>query len=254
MALDAGYADAVFNLASLAFEAGDARRGAALVGALPRARSRFGLGADGRARPAFRRAQGAQLDPPAEMGPISCSTARRHAATSVLLAHGAGAPMDSAGDDRGGAGAGGGGARRRALRVRLYGGAAQRPAPAAAAGRERDAGVSRRGRRRSRRRAGSSSAASRWAGGSPAWSPTSCTPRAGSRASSASAIRSIRRGGRSSCAPAHLEGLRTPALICQGTRDPFGTREEVAGYALSPRIEILWLEDGDHDLRPRKAA
>ena len=51
---------------------------------------------------------------------------------------------------------------------------------------------------------------------------------------------------------AHLERLATPALICQGTRDPFGTREEVAGYALSARIEILWLEDGDHDLRPRK--
>ena len=30
------------------------------------------------------------------------------------------------------------------------------------------------------------------------------------------------------------------------------TREEVAGYALSPAIEILWVEDGDHDLRPRK--
>ena len=53
---------------------------------------------------------------------------------------------------------------------------------------------------------------------------------------------------------AHLERLATPALICQGTRDPFGTREEVAGYPLSPRIEILWLEDGDHDLKPRKAA
>ncbi|MFO1140814.1 MAG: alpha/beta family hydrolase [Amaricoccus sp.] len=52
---------------------------------------------------------------------------------------------------------------------------------------------------------------------------------------------------------AHLKGLATPALICQGTRDPFGTREEVARYALSPAIEILWLEDGDHDLRPRKA-
>ena len=51
---------------------------------------------------------------------------------------------------------------------------------------------------------------------------------------------------------AHLEGLATPALICQGTRDPFGTREEVAGYALSPAIEMLWLEDGDHDLKPRK--
>lgn len=52
---------------------------------------------------------------------------------------------------------------------------------------------------------------------------------------------------------AHLAGLETPALIVQGTRDPFGTREEVAGYELSKAIEILWLEDGDHDLRPRKA-
>lgn len=52
---------------------------------------------------------------------------------------------------------------------------------------------------------------------------------------------------------AHLEHLRTPLLIAQGTRDEFGTREEVAGYALSPAIELLWLEDGDHGLRPRKA-
>lgn len=52
---------------------------------------------------------------------------------------------------------------------------------------------------------------------------------------------------------AHLAGLATPTLICQGTRDPFGGRDEAAGYALSGRIEILWLEDGDHDLRPRKA-
>jgi predicted alpha/beta-hydrolase family hydrolase len=52
---------------------------------------------------------------------------------------------------------------------------------------------------------------------------------------------------------AHLAGLKTPALIVQGTRDPFGTREEVATYTLSKQIEILWLEDGDHDLKPRKA-
>jgi len=51
---------------------------------------------------------------------------------------------------------------------------------------------------------------------------------------------------------AHLAELKTPALICQGTRDPFGTREEVPGYLLSDAIEILWLEDGDHDLKPRK--
>lgn len=51
---------------------------------------------------------------------------------------------------------------------------------------------------------------------------------------------------------AHLKDLRCPALIVQGTRDPFGTREEVAGYALSPSIRLHWLE-GDHDLKPRKA-
>ncbi len=51
----------------------------------------------------------------------------------------------------------------------------------------------------------------------------------------------------------HLTDLKTPTLICQGTRDEFGTREEVSGYALSDRIEILWLEDGDHDLKPRKS-
>jgi predicted alpha/beta-hydrolase family hydrolase len=51
----------------------------------------------------------------------------------------------------------------------------------------------------------------------------------------------------------HLVGLKTPALICQGTRDIFGSREEVSEYKLSKQIEIQWLEDGDHDLKPRKA-
>lgn len=52
---------------------------------------------------------------------------------------------------------------------------------------------------------------------------------------------------------AHLRAMRTPTLIIQGTRDPFGTPEEVSGYELSKTIEFLWLEDGDHDLKPRKA-
>lgn len=52
---------------------------------------------------------------------------------------------------------------------------------------------------------------------------------------------------------AHLLGLRTPTLVVQGTRDPFGSPDEVAGYGLPPTIELLWLPDGDHDLRPRKA-
>ncbi|MFS8047547.1 alpha/beta fold hydrolase [Rhizobium sp. BR 314] len=51
----------------------------------------------------------------------------------------------------------------------------------------------------------------------------------------------------------HLVEVKTPTLICQGTRDLFGSRDEVSGYKLSEMIEILWLEDGDHDFRPRKA-
>lgn len=51
----------------------------------------------------------------------------------------------------------------------------------------------------------------------------------------------------------HLAELQTPTLIVQGTRDEFGTHDEVPGYALSDSIELLWLEDGDHDLKPRKA-
>jgi uncharacterized protein len=51
---------------------------------------------------------------------------------------------------------------------------------------------------------------------------------------------------------AHLRALGTPALILQGTRDPFGTPEDVAGYELSPAIRMHWLADGDHSLKPRK--
>ena len=51
----------------------------------------------------------------------------------------------------------------------------------------------------------------------------------------------------------HLADLRTPTLICQGTRDEFGTRDEVETYPLSSSIKLLWLEDGDHDLKPRKS-
>ncbi|RTM07827.1 MAG: alpha/beta fold hydrolase [Hyphomicrobiales bacterium] len=51
----------------------------------------------------------------------------------------------------------------------------------------------------------------------------------------------------------HLIGLKTPTLIFQGTRDEFGTKDKVATYGLSDAIEVVWLEDGDHDLKPRKA-
>lgn len=50
----------------------------------------------------------------------------------------------------------------------------------------------------------------------------------------------------------HLATLRIPTLICQGTRDPFGTRADIGRYDLSNSIALHWLEDGDHDLKPRK--
>jgi predicted alpha/beta-hydrolase family hydrolase len=53
---------------------------------------------------------------------------------------------------------------------------------------------------------------------------------------------------------AHLRGLRTPTLIVQGTRDALGSRQEVAGYELSPAIRIVWLEDGDHSFKPRASS
>ena len=51
---------------------------------------------------------------------------------------------------------------------------------------------------------------------------------------------------------AHLETLKTPTLIVQGTRDRLGSEEEVAAYTLSPSIELAWMADGDHSFKPRK--
>ena len=49
----------------------------------------------------------------------------------------------------------------------------------------------------------------------------------------------------------HLEALKTPALILQGERDTFGRPEEVAKYQLSRKIKIEWIPDGDHSFKPR---
>lgn len=48
---------------------------------------------------------------------------------------------------------------------------------------------------------------------------------------------------------AHLETLVTPTLILQGTRDALGNHEEVTQYRLSRKIEIAWIEGGDHSLQ-----
>ncbi|WP_411378866.1 alpha/beta family hydrolase [Pseudomonas sp. MPB26] len=52
----------------------------------------------------------------------------------------------------------------------------------------------------------------------------------------------------------HLAGLQTPTLIVQGERDALGNRAAVQTYALSPSIEVMWLAAGDHDLKPLKAS
>ncbi|MBM5461151.1 alpha/beta hydrolase [Pseudomonas sp. P66] len=52
----------------------------------------------------------------------------------------------------------------------------------------------------------------------------------------------------------HLAELNTPTLILQGERDALGNRQAVQSYALSPAIEIAWLQAGDHDLKPLKAS
>lgn len=56
----------------------------------------------------------------------------------------------------------------------------------------------------------------------------------------------------------HLKELHEPLFIVQGTRDALGNQDDVNGYTkegrLNTSIRLSWLEDGDHDLKPRKAS
>jgi len=52
----------------------------------------------------------------------------------------------------------------------------------------------------------------------------------------------------------HLYALKTPTLIVQGTRDPFGKPNEVKAFALPKRIRIRWIEDGEHSFKPTRAS
>ncbi len=52
----------------------------------------------------------------------------------------------------------------------------------------------------------------------------------------------------------HLLNIQTPTLICQGTRDTMGSMNDIAEYQLSNTIQLHWLEDGDHELKPRKTS
>jgi predicted alpha/beta-hydrolase family hydrolase len=54
----------------------------------------------------------------------------------------------------------------------------------------------------------------------------------------------------------HLGDIGVPMSVIQGTRDALGSQECVTALFAEQRIPLsmsmLWLEDGDHDLKPRK--
>lgn len=52
----------------------------------------------------------------------------------------------------------------------------------------------------------------------------------------------------------HLAGLKTRTLIVQGERDALGNRDAVEAYDLSSSIDVFWLASGDHDLKPLKVS
>ncbi|MBA1275250.1 alpha/beta family hydrolase [Stutzerimonas azotifigens] len=53
---------------------------------------------------------------------------------------------------------------------------------------------------------------------------------------------------------AHLETLKTRALIVQGERDALGNRQQVEGYRLADSVQLHWLAAADHDLKPLKSS
>ena len=49
----------------------------------------------------------------------------------------------------------------------------------------------------------------------------------------------------------HFPAVNFPQLIIQGTRDTLGSKQDVESYDLPKGIDWLWLDDGDHNLKPR---
>ena len=50
----------------------------------------------------------------------------------------------------------------------------------------------------------------------------------------------------------HLPAIQCPSLVVQGERDPFGNMADVPGYELPPQMEVFWSSFGNHDLVPPK--
>ena len=49
----------------------------------------------------------------------------------------------------------------------------------------------------------------------------------------------------------HLASIEQPVAIIQGSRDKLGDQNEVFSYSLPNTFQWCWLEDGDHDFKPR---
>ena len=54
------------------------------------------------------------------------------------------------------------------------------------------------------------------------------------------------------CQP--LVETKIPTLIVQGTRDALGNDAFVSGLSLSSQARLIWIPDGDHSYRPRRAS
>ena len=54
----------------------------------------------------------------------------------------------------------------------------------------------------------------------------------------------------------HFPRLRMPVLFASGTRDPFGTPDELRAHAkaIKGRVSFHWVETGDHGFKPLKAS
>ncbi|MFC0116337.1 alpha/beta family hydrolase [Pseudoalteromonas xiamenensis] len=52
----------------------------------------------------------------------------------------------------------------------------------------------------------------------------------------------------------HFGDVTVPFLIVQGERDTFGTKDEVLGLPIPQTIKFEWLQDGDHSFKPRKSS
>lgn len=52
----------------------------------------------------------------------------------------------------------------------------------------------------------------------------------------------------------HFAELCVPLIVLQGDRDAFGTKSEIESYAVFDSVQHEWLLDGNHDFKPRKAA